>query len=172
MLYVLVGLPAAGKTTRAAELAATHRALRLSPDEWMFPLFGDPDANGRRDVLEGRMISLALQALGLGVSVVLDFGVWARDERTALRALAEQAGARCELVYLEIEAAAQRDRIAERLRRAPDAGYPISDADLAAWRALFQPPDAAELAGTEPLDPPPSGFQSWPDWAGHRWPSL
>ena len=172
MLYVLVGLPAAGKTTRAVELAATHRALRLSPDEWMFPLFGDPDADGRRDVLEGRMISLALQALGLGVSVVLDFGVWARDERTALRALAEQAGARCELVYLEIEVATQRDRIAERLRRAPDAAYPISDADLAAWRSLFQPPDAAELAGTGPLDPPPPGFQSWPDWASHRWPSL
>jgi predicted kinase len=171
-LYVLVGLPAAGKSTRARELAAAHDALRLSPDEWMIPLFGEPDADGRRDVLEGRMINIALQALMLGVSVVLDFGVWARDERTALRALAGGVGARCELVYLEIEAAAQRERIAERLRRAPDSAYPISEVDLSAWRSLFQPPDAAELSGAEPLDPPPPGYESWPDWAASRWPSL
>jgi hypothetical protein len=50
----MVGLPAAGKTTRARELAAAHRALRLTPDHWMIPLFGDPMAGGMRWVLEGR----------------------------------------------------------------------------------------------------------------------
>ena len=171
VLYVLVGLPAAGKTTRAVELAAAHHALRLSPDEWMLPLFGKPEADGRRDVLEGRMVSLALEALRLGVSVVLDFGVWARDERTALRALADRVGARCELVYLPIHDAAQRERVAERRLRVPGT-YPISDADLEAWRCLFQPPDAVELAGTEPFAPPPPGFTTWSDWAARRWPSL
>ena len=47
-LILMVGLPAAGKTTRAEELAAAHRALRLPPDHWMIPLFGDPMAGGRR----------------------------------------------------------------------------------------------------------------------------
>ncbi|MFL6043878.1 MAG: AAA family ATPase [Propionibacteriaceae bacterium] len=37
----MVGLPAAGKTTRAKELAVAHQALRLTPDHWMIPLFGD-----------------------------------------------------------------------------------------------------------------------------------
>jgi predicted kinase len=69
-----VGLPGAGKTTRAKELAATNRALRLTPDHWMVPLFGEPMADGKRFVLEGRLISVALQALRLGTSVVLDFG--------------------------------------------------------------------------------------------------
>ena len=54
-LVLMVGLPAAGKTTRAKELAATHRALRLTPDHWMIPLFGDPMADGKRWVLEGRL---------------------------------------------------------------------------------------------------------------------
>jgi len=81
----MVGLPAAGKTTRAKELAATHQALRLTPDHWMIPLFGDPMADGKRWVLEGRLISVALQALRLGTSVVLDYGLWGRDERSALR---------------------------------------------------------------------------------------
>ena len=62
-LVLMVGLPAAGKTTRARELAAAHRALRLTPDHWVIPLFGDPLADGKRWVLEGRLISVALQAL-------------------------------------------------------------------------------------------------------------
>jgi hypothetical protein len=32
-MLLMVGLPGAGKTTRAKELAAANRALRLTPDE-------------------------------------------------------------------------------------------------------------------------------------------
>ena len=74
-MLLMVGLPGAGKTSRAEELAAEHRALRLTPDEWMVPLLGDSMADGKRFVLEGRLISVALQALRVGTSVVLDYGV-------------------------------------------------------------------------------------------------
>ena len=46
-LLLMVGLPGAGKITRARELAAEHRALRLSPDAWMIPLFGESEADGK-----------------------------------------------------------------------------------------------------------------------------
>jgi len=72
-LFVTVGLPGAGKTTRAKELASQYSALRLTPDAWMIPLFGESDADGKRDVLEGRLIWLALEALKVGTNVVLDF---------------------------------------------------------------------------------------------------
>jgi Predicted kinase len=91
-MFLMVGLPGAGKTTRAKELAAANRALRLTPDHWMIPLFGDSMADGKRFVLEGRLISVALQALRLGTSVVLDYGLWGRDERSALRWLARSPG--------------------------------------------------------------------------------
>lgn len=45
----------------------------------MLALYGEPDAGGKRDVLEGRLISVALQALAVGGSFVLDFGLWGRD---------------------------------------------------------------------------------------------
>jgi hypothetical protein len=99
-MLLMVGLPGAGKTTRAKELAATHHALLLTPDEWMIPLFGESMADGKRFVLEGRLISVALQALRLGTSVVLDYGLWGRDERSALRWLARSAGSACRVVYL------------------------------------------------------------------------
>jgi predicted kinase len=77
MMILLVGLPRSGNTTVAKKLAREQNALRLTPDEWMIPLFGEPEADGKRDVLEGLMISLALQALRTNINVVLDFGCWA-----------------------------------------------------------------------------------------------
>lgn len=61
-LYVMVGLPAAGKTTLARRIEIEYRALRFTPDEWMIPLFGESMANGKRNVLEGRFIATALSA--------------------------------------------------------------------------------------------------------------
>jgi predicted kinase len=53
-LFVTVGLPGSGKTTRAKELAAEFSAIRLTPDDWMIPLFDHNDSDDKRDVLEGR----------------------------------------------------------------------------------------------------------------------
>jgi predicted kinase len=170
-LLLMVGLPGAGKTTRAEELAQAYRALRLTPDEWMIPLFDGTQPDGKRDILEGLLITVALQALRLGTSVVLDFGLWSRDERSALRWLARSAGAACQVVYLPVAKDLQRARIARRQATAPHQTFPMTEADLDAWRQQFQVPDAAELDGSEVPGPPP-GWPGWPDWAADRWPSL
>ncbi len=171
-LLLMVGLPGAGKTTRAKELATAHRALRLTPDEWMISLFGEPKANGKRDVLEGRLIAVALQALQLGTNVVLDFGLWSRDERSALRWLATSAGASCQVIYLPVDKDVQHARIAHRQATAPHTTFPMTEADIDKWRTQFQAPDAAELSGGETVPRPPPGWPGWPEWAADRWPSL
>ncbi len=170
-VLLMVGLPAAGKTTRATELAEEHRALRLTPDSWMVPLFGDSMAGGRRFVLEGRLVSVALQALRLGTSVVLDFGLWARDERSALRWLARSAGASCRVVYLPVDEDVQLARIAHRQATAPQRTFPMTEADLALWRERFEVPDAAELAGGD-VPGPPAGWPGWEEWAADHWPTY
>src|SRR6202012_1793401 len=156
--------PAAGKTTRARELAAAHQALRLTPDHWMIPLFGDPMADGKRWVLEGRLISVAMQALRLGTSVVLDYGLWGRDERSALRWLARSAGAACQVIYLPVDKNVQLARIAHRQETTPHQTFPMSEADVDAWRLQFQVPDAAELHVGE-IPAPPAGWPGCPGWA-------
>jgi predicted kinase len=170
-LILVVGLPGAGKTTWAKELAAKRPALRLTPDQWMIPLFGDSMADGKRFVLEGRLISVALQALRLGTSAVLDFGLSGRDERSALRWLAQSAGAACQVVYLPVDRDVQVARVAHRQATAPDQTFPMSEAKLDQWREQFEVPDAAELDGGE-IPGPPTGWPGWPEWAVDHWPSC
>lgn len=170
-MYLMVGLPGAGKTTRAKELAAANNALRLTPDEWMIALFGDSMADGKRFVLEGRLISVALQALRLGTSVVLDFGLWGRDERSALRWLARSVAASCQVVYLPVDKDVMLARIAHRQATTPHQTFPMSQADVDQWCEQFQVPDAAELDGRE-IPSPPEGWAGWPEWAVGHWPSL
>ncbi len=175
VLFLLVGLPAAGKTTRAREIERDHRALRLSADEWIISLFGQDwreiIASGKRDILEGHLIGVALRALQAGASVVLDYGFWSRDERSALIWLARAVGARACVVYLPIDEATQLARIRTRWRQAPDTTFDMSVQDLAGWRAQFEAPTADELAG-EVVPPPPPAYETWSAWASARWPSL
>jgi len=170
-LVVMVGLPATGKTTVARQIEVERRALRLTPDDWMIPLFNDSDAGGRRDVLEGRFVWLAMKALGAGIDVILDFGVWSKDERSALRSLAQEAGAACELRYVTVDHYEQLRRIAERrVGNEQDWTFDITSEELVQYRAGFQEPDAEELMSSE-IDRPPDGHSSWRGWAAERWPT-
>jgi predicted kinase len=171
-LWLMVGLPGAGKTTRARELAASHGALRLTPDEWHLDLFGTSlRADGKRDILEAWMITVALRTLRLGTSVILDFGLWGRDERSALRWLAAESGASCDVIYLPVDLKSQLGRIADREASAPGEYFAMPEADVVAWRAQFQDPDAAELTGEDNPEPP-TGSPTWLAWAVERWPGL
>jgi len=166
----MVGLPASGKTTRAKEIEEAQQALRLTPDEWMIPLFGESEADGKREVLEGRFIWLATSALRHGTNVVLDFGVWTKNERTALKFLAASIGASWILVYLEISDEEQRRRHDERISETPESTFPMSDDDFQEFRRSFEAPDEAELEASE-IDPPPPGYVSWSSWLSERWPT-
>lgn len=170
-MILLVGLPGSGKTAVAKEIAREQHALRLTPDEWMIPLFGEPEADGKRDVLEGLMISLSLQLLRMNTNVVLDFGCWARDERASLQWLTERKEATFRLVYLPIDRATQLERIERRRAETPHDTFAMTSVELDRWRAMFEVPSAPELAGSSPPTQP-SSYSSWLDWAQNRWPSL
>ena len=91
-LLLTCGLPGAGKTQLARQLAADRNAVRLTKDEWLGALDASPwDASTNRKV-EQELWRLAQEILGRGVSVVLDFGLWARVERDAFRAAARELG--------------------------------------------------------------------------------
>ena len=169
-LLLMVGLPATGKTTAARRLEVDHHALRLTKDEWMKALYGEQNPSSASDVIEGRLVEIGLRALELGCDVVIDFGLWGRDERSALRRAAADRGARVEMHYFEVPPAEQRRRLDQRQSDAPHTTWPIADDELAGWAGTIQLPTPGELDGTEPIDDPPAGFASWDDWRHDRWP--
>lgn len=170
-LYLTAGLPGTGKTTWATQLARERSVLRLTPDEWMAPLFGASDPDGRRDVLEGRLIWVAHQTLLAGASAVLDFGCWSPEERYAIRSVAELVGAGFVLQDFHVDETERRARATRRWQDAPATTFAMSDADHDRFLAAYRPPSEAELSYA-PIPHPPNGFQSWPHWAEQRWPTL
>ena len=177
-IYLIVGLPGAGKTARAKELEVSESALRLTPDDWQIAVFaGDSPTRWRskeradqRDRIEGKLVQIGMRAAQLGVDVVFDFGFWGKDERSALRWIAETLGVRAEVVYLPIDYDEQRRRITGRFDTEPGQ-FELSDVELEQWQIQFQAPDQAELQG-EAVPPAPPGHTTWSQWASKRWPSL
>jgi predicted kinase len=152
-------------------LADKHSMLRLTPDDWMAPLFGRSDAEGRRDILEGRMIWVAHEVLVSGASVILDFGCWSPEERYSLRTIAELVHADFRMEYLVVPESERRARCEQRWLTAPETTFEMSIEDQERFVELCRPPDRNELS-YGPVPEPPPGYQTWPQWASRRWPTL
>jgi hypothetical protein len=144
-----VGLPGSGKTTLARRLEHELRAVRLTPDEWIASLYGADVAqatlDAARDPIEALQWAVAERALTLGVSVILDFGFWTRNEREAFRARASALGARSQVHALVVPEPELWARLNRRNENLPPDTFRITRDQLAQWCKLFEPPDTDEL---------------------------
>jgi len=166
----MVGLPGVGKTTRARELELEMGAVRLTPDEWLRPLFGSGNDTEERDTLEGRFVALARRMLEVGQSVVLDFGLWSRAERDSLHDLANTCGADYRIEYLDLAPEEQWRRVEQRQRSAPPDSFSITREELVGFVDMFEAPTSGELAARTAAAPPPEAG-TWSSWRAARWPT-
>src|SRR5258708_25510681 len=101
-LILTCGLPGAGKTTLARQLAANRGAVRLTKDEWLWALGSTPWDEPTREKVEPELWRVAQEILRLGLTVLLDFGVWARIERDEMRSAARELGVGVELHFVDV----------------------------------------------------------------------
>ncbi len=141
-LIIICGLPGVGKTTHARLLEARLPAIRFCPDEWMDALSINLYDERKRGEIEALQWAYARKLLGLGLTVILEWGTWARSERDQLRLQARDLGAAVELHYLFAPVDVLLQRIQNRGRENP----PILRDALQHWCEIFQVPSPEEMA--------------------------
>jgi predicted kinase len=149
-LILLCGLPGSGKTTRARELAAVHRALRFSPDEWMAALEIDGYDQWARQRIEDLQWTVAEEALRAGTSVVVEWGLWTRADRDVLRARGRAVGAPVELHYLDVPIDTLWARLETRNANPPRGSFVVARDDLVEWAESFEAPTDDEMSQFDP----------------------
>ena len=141
-LIIVCGLPGSGKTTHAKQLEDRLRAIRFSPDEWMEAVGIDLYDSTARERVEALQWTFAQNLLGLGQTVIIEWGTWGRSERDALRTGARALGAAVELHFLDAPVNVLYERIRLRNMEFP----PIQLDDLVKWNETFERPTPEEMA--------------------------
>ena len=143
ILYLVCGLPGAGKTTRARQIVEGAKAVHLSPDEWIVGLGISLVDYEFRFKLQDCMLVHAGSILRCGAGTVVEFGSWSRDERESIRQVAVRAGVPTELHFLD----APLDELVRRVRArgGPDAEA-LATQVLLGSSARFERPTPDEIA--------------------------
>jgi predicted kinase len=118
-LYLVCGLPGSGKTTRSRQIVESVRAVHLSPDEWIVGLGISLVDYEFRIKFQDCMLAHAGKLLRCGLSVVIEFGSWSRQERETIRQTAVREGAATELHFMNAPLEELMQRV--RARGGPDA---------------------------------------------------
>ena len=161
-VYVLCGFIGAGKTTFAKKLEETTGAVRITKDEWLIRMVGnDPTIDGYEDY-DHRMCGLsrdvAFRLAEKGIDVIIDEGVWAKEQRDVLRRRAEEAGAQAVVYYLDTPIETIRERVARRNMNPAKDSFKISGELLDFYLQYWEPPRedegyvlASEVSTTVPF---------------------
>jgi predicted kinase len=145
-LVAFCGLPGSGKTTIAKVVEKTTGAVRLNTDEWQAALGVDFFDDEFRDKLQLRLYEHGLVLLTLGQSIILEDGLWRRDERDRHREVAHKLGAAIEIHYFDVPFDELWRRLEARNAIGAHGTVPITRELLKECWRNFQRPDEAELA--------------------------
>lgn len=150
-IILVCGLPGSGKTTFARQLEVERNAIRMCPDDWIEAVLADPEDEAEkarlRDLVENLQWDLAKTYLAKGMTVILENGFWAEEERTQYALEALDQGARIELWAMD---SSDLDklwrRIEHRNQSLASKTWVMNRAEHEAKWTGFEPPTPDEIA--------------------------
>ena len=150
-VYLLCGKICSGKTVHADELRKKYGAVVLSVDEITLALFGQ-DAGDRLDDYVTKtktcLFRKSLEIIGSGISVILDWGFWTKEERAYAKRFYQSRNIPCELHYIDIDDQEWLRRMQKRndaVRRHETDAYYVDEGLAAKFEAVFEPPEPEEI---------------------------
>jgi predicted kinase len=148
-LFLIGGLPGAGKTTLARALEQSESALRLDADEWVLALAVNPadgeETDRLRPIIHKQLWGLAARALTLNTNVILERSFWTKQTRESYRLRAQALGVRVELRLLEAGLEELWARLVERNANLPPGTFAVTRQELERFWSWFEPPTHTEL---------------------------
>ncbi len=138
-----------GKSTYARRLQEESGAVILSIDELMLALF--PEGAGEKhdtyvQRTEAYLLARSLDILRTGTDVILDWGLWRREQRERLRRFYAENGIENEIHYLKISDGEWDRRIRKRNadKKEEAASYYVDEGLLRKFKELFEAPSEDE----------------------------
>ena len=148
---LICGKICSGKTTYAKQLCLENKAVLLSIDEIMLALFGlytgdkhDEYVNKTKKYL----LDKSVEIVETGISVILDWGFWRKEERTYVKEFYSTAKIEHEFHYIDISDDVWKARLDKRNHAvaAGEANAYIVDDNLAAkFDKIFEMPGKEEI---------------------------
>lgn len=115
-------------------------------DDWVIALGIDLFDEPARARIEALQWQVAADLLGVGGTVIIEWGLWSRAERDALRVGARELGADVELRFLVEPHDVLWERIERRQREHRWGGRPIRRDEIERWGSIVEYPDDDEMA--------------------------
>jgi len=154
-IHLIIGPVGAGKSTFGRELAATHRAVRLTLDEWMPVLFSpDRPDDGvmawyveRAERCVEQIWRVARDVLAVDRDVVLEIGLIRRLQREAFYARLDAQPSPLTVYVLDAPREVRRARVARRnIERGATFAMEVPPHIFELASDLWEPPTAEERA--------------------------
>lgn len=150
-VILVCGKICSGKSTYAERLRVENKAVLLSIDEIMLAMFGLYVGDKHDEYVEKTekyLFDKSVEIIETGIDVILDWGLWTRDERRYAKEFYSARGIENEIHYLNISNETWKTRLDKR-NRAVSAGeiiaYPVDDNLAAKFGAIFEMPDRDEI---------------------------
>ncbi|MBQ2834678.1 MAG: ATP-binding protein [Clostridia bacterium] len=148
---LVCGRIASGKSTYARRLMEHGAYVLLSVDEITLALFDGHIGRKHDDIVERTqkyLLAKSLELLGQGISVILDWGFWMRQERDEARAFYAAHGFACEFHQIDVSERVWRRNIEKRNREIMEgktSAYFVDDALAEKFGAIYEEPERNEM---------------------------